>query len=319
MAYTSWDEMIIPSELRDRTQIDMAKLLDFMFRGAAVRENVGPGEFVNVRGFNELTGSDVVMSKGGVYDVESINQFEDISPVCRRIKVYGAEDLAKIASGADPMGAIARQISNYFSNVMGAALLNSLVGIFATGGPLNLTNLHDKYNNTTPVYLTPAVGAVAMAKIGDNMDSLGVIFMHSGTYATLLAAGYLETNQNLSAYGITNDGSIKTFMGKPVLVSDKCPLTVGTGTYPNEYISYFCALGSLGFGIQKDVNPETGRDAKNKLDYISTDVHFAPHVNGIKWNVTTTNPTNAQLATATNWALTYSDAKFVKVVAIRHN
>lgn len=319
MAYTSWDEMIIPSELRDRAQIDLVKLLDFMFRGAAVRESVGPGEFVNVRGFNELTGDDVVMTKGGTYTVESISQFEDISPVCRRIKVYGSEDLAKIASGADPMGAISRQIANYFSNVMGKALLNVLVGIFASGGPLNTSNLHDVYNNTTPVYLTPAVGAVGMGHIGDGMDDLGVIFMHSGTYAVLLAAGYLETNQNLSAYGIQNDGSIKTFMGKPVFVSDKCSLAIGTGTYPNEYISYFVSLGALGFGIQRDVNPETGRDKKNKLDYISTDVHFAPHVNGIKWNVTTTNPTNAQLATATNWALTYSSAKFVKIVAIRHN
>jgi hypothetical protein len=316
---TGISNLIIPSELRDRAQVNLAKLLDFMSRGAAIRQDVGAGEFANMRGFNELSGDDEVLTDSSTHDVHSIDQHKDIAPVCHRIKNYGASDLAAIVSGADPMDAISRQIANYFANVANTALLKCLVGAFASGGPLNGTNFYDVYNNSSPVYLTPTTAVTGMAKIGDEMNNLGVIFMHSATFATLLKAGYLESNANLSAYGISNDGSVMTFMGRPVVVSDKCPLTVGTGTYPNEYTTFIAALGSLAMGIQKDVNPEVGRDEKNKKDFIATDFHFAPHVNGVKWNVATTNPTNTDLATGSNWALAYSNAKFVRVVAIKHN
>lgn len=320
MAVTAITDLIIPLELKNRTQIDLAKLLDFQLRGAAVRQPTGPGEFVDIRGFNALTGDDDVMTDAATYDVNSVTQHKDTAVICHRIKNFGASDLSQIVSGADPMGAISRQISHYFANAMSTAMLNVLTAIFGSSGPLETSNKHDVYSNSAPIYLTPAVAAVGLQHIGDEMNSLGVIFMHSATYAQLLAAGYLETNHNLSAYGIAQDGSVSSFMGRPIVVSDKCTYsTAGGGSYPNSAKTFFVGMGALTYGIQQDVNPEIGRDIKNKIDYIATDVHFTPHVNGVRWSSATTNPTNAQLATATNWALAYSNAKFVKVVCINHN
>lgn len=325
MSATNSSNLIIPEILRTEVNVEFAKLFDFMFGGMAQRDpNVGPGEFVNVRGFNELSGDDEVMVDSGTYSTNNLTTYKDIAPILHRIKKFGAEDLGNIVSGQDATGAIKRMISRYFAGQVSARFINVLTGLFATSGPLNLTNLKSVYVDTATagdrVKLTPAVAAVAAGLLGDNMMDLGVWMMHSATYATLLAAGYLETNNNLSAFGIEN-GKMMTFVGKPIVVADTIPGVAGSNdaTAANKkYRTYYAAQGALYLGIQKDLNPEQSRDS-NKIDIISTDLHFCAHVRGCKWAVTTANPTNAQLETATNWALAYPSAKQVRVVAIDHN
>lgn len=320
MSATNSSNLIIPEILRTEVNVDFAKLFDFMFGGMAERDpNVGPGEFVNVRGFNELSGDDEVMVDGGTYSTNNLTTYKDIAPILHRIRKFGAEDLGNIVSGQDATGAIKRMISRYFAGRVSTCFISVLTGLFASSGPLNATNLHSVYVDTATagdrVKLTPAVAAVAAGLLGDNMLDLGVWMMHSATYATLLAAGYLETNNNLSAFNIEN-GKIMTFVGKPIVVADT--VAPATGSNCNRYRTYYAAKGALYLGIQKDLDPEQSRDS-NKIDIISTDLHFCAHVRGCKWSVATVNPTNAALATATNWALAYPSAKQVRVVAIDHN
>ena len=54
-------------------------------------------------------------------------------------------------------------------------------------------------------------------------------------------------------------------------------------------------------------------------DVISTNIHFVPHIKLCKWNTTDTNPTNTQLATATNWASVANDHKFIGLIALQTN
>jgi len=305
--------------MRTEVNVDFAKIFDFTFQGMAERDNnVGAGELINVRGFNELSGDAEVMSDGGTYSTNSVSTYKDIGVILHRIKKFGAEDLGNIVSGQDATGAIRRMIARYFAKQAAARFIDVLTGVFASSGPLTTTNRSAVYVDTaTPgdrIKLTPSVAANAAAKIGDNMLDMGIWLMHSATYATLLAAGYLETNTNLSAYGFEG-GQVKMFMGKPILVSDTLPVT--TGSNCDSYRTYFCAKGSLYFGIQKDINPEYSRDT-NKIDIISTDMHFCPHVRGCAW-ATTANPADATLKLGTSWSLAYSAATQVRVVAIDHN
>ena len=48
---------------------------------------------------------------------------------------------------------------------------------------------------------------------------------------------------------------------------------------------------------------------------MSVDYHSAYHVMGTKWRSATDNPTNANLATANKWAITY-DADLIPMVEI---
>jgi hypothetical protein len=318
MPATNSGNLVIPELMRTEVNVDFAKIFDFLFQGMAERSPIEAGELVNIRGFNELTGDAERMSDGGVYSTNNVTTYKDIGVILHRIKKFGAEDLGNIVSGQDATGAIRRMIARYFARQAAARFIDVLTGVFASSGPLNLTNLSSVYVDTATagsrIKLTPAVAATGMAKIGDNMNDLGIWLMHSATYATLLAAGYLETSPNTSAYSFEG-GIVRSFMGKPVLVSDELPVTDGTNC--SSYRTYLCARGSLFLGIQKDINPEYSRDT-NKIDIISTDMHYCAHVRGCKW-ASTANPLDSDLKTATNWALAYSSAKQVRVVAIDHN
>jgi len=305
--------------MRTEVNVDFAKIFDFMFQGAAERDpNVGAGELVNIRGFNELSGDAERMTDGGVYSTNNASTFKDIGVILHRIKKFGAEDLGNIVSGQDATGAIRRMISRYFAKEVAARFLDVLTGVFASGGPLNSSNRLGVYvddaSASKRVKLTPAVGAQGMAKIGDNLNDLALWIMHSATYATLLAAGYLESSSNLSAYDMTN-GIVGRFMGKPIMISDT--LTATAGTHCSSYRTYLVARGALYLGIQKDINPEYSRDS-NKIDIVSTDMHFCAHVRGCKFNATA-NPTNATLQDGASWALAYASEKQCRVVAIDHN
>ena len=51
---------------------------------------------------------------------------------------------------------------------------------------------------------------------------------------------------------------------------------------------------------------------------MSGDYHTAYHVMGTKWNDAADNPTNANLATANKWAITY-DADLIPLVQLTVN
>ena len=52
---------------------------------------------------------------------------------------------------------------------------------------------------------------------------------------------------------------------------------------------------------------------------ITQTLHFACVAHGMKWNVTTVNPANTDLATATNWAKATSVDKEIGIVALETN
>lgn len=319
MSATIITDLVTPEILRTEVNVEFSKIFDFMFQGMAERDpNVGAGETVGIRGFNELSGDAEQMTNGGTYGTNNVSTYKDIGVILHRIKKFGAEDLASIVSGQNPTGAIRNMIARYFAKQTAARFLDVLTGVFASGGPLETSNRSAVYVDTATagdrVKLTPAVAAAAMAKVGDNMNDLGIILMHSAVYATLLAAGYLETNTNQNAYGMQG-GQLQTFMGRPIMVSDSVGSTAGTNC--TSYRTYICGRGALYLGIQKDINPEYSRDS-NKIDIISTDMHFAPHVRGCKF-VASANPADATLRLGASWNLAYAEAKQVRVVAIDHN
>ena len=320
MPATNSTHLVIPEIMRTEVNVEFAKIFDLSFMGAAERDgNVEPGELINVRGFSELDGDAEVMVDTGTYSTNNIGTRKDIAVILHRIKKFGAEDLGRIVSGMDASAKIKALISRYFLREVQNRFMNVLEALFdASAGILRTTNRHSVYVDHATVgrgFLTPANATTGMSKIGDNLFDLGVWMMHSATYAYLLSNKYLETSPNITAYGADAVGNVTTFMGKPIMVSDYC--TKVSGNNASMFRTYLLGKGSLYFGIQQDLNPELIRDS-NKIDIISTDLHFAAHVKGCKW-ITTTNPTNALLATPASWALAYALAKQVRVIAIDHN
>lgn len=306
------------------TQTKIAQAVDFFMNGMCDRVALPAGEFVPFPGFKALSGDPDRMVDGGTYDINKIDPLKDIAVVLHKIKVFGAEDLVQIVTGQDPNAEIARQLAIYFARkVISPALMSVLKGVFATSGPLNSTNLHSVYvdaafSGGTQVPMSPAVAAAGLAKLGDEMNNVAGWVMHSKVYADLLAAGYISTATKADPYGIGMNGELMSFMGKPIVMADNGYTLAGT--HATKYRTLGIARGALAYGVQKDANPEQDRDRKDKLNFVSTDIHFAPHVRGCAYNTAVgANPTTANLELGTSWTLAAEDEKFVGVVAIDTN
>jgi len=321
MAATIITDLIVPEMLRTEANVEFATLFDFTFAGAAQRIPVDAGEFVKIRGFNDLTGDADRMVNNGSYDTNKIDAYADIGVVLHKIKKFGAEDLAEIVTGMDASAQIRSLIARFFLREVTNRFINVLTANFATGGPLHSTNLHDIYVDTATESdrkkLDPDAAAVGLALVDPStFNGGGVWFMHKAVKAYLAGQKHIVGTVNQSAFG-GPAGQVDTYLGSPIMVAAHADM-VTAGTNCSKYRTYYLAPGSLALGVQKDINPEISRTS-DKIEIVSTDMHFAAHLRGCKWNVVTTNPTNAVLATAASWALAYADAAYVRAVAFDTN
>lgn len=329
MATTKISDIIKPQVLASMVPALLTEHMDFLRLGFATPDynNVKidqRGVFAEVPFYNELTGNDEVMTDDTSSIPEKISTSKDVGVVCHRIKSWGSRDLAKIVSGDDPMKEASRQLAKYWGYRGQQALINVLNGVFAATGPLgtSATAPHVKdvaVTSGTAVPITATTALDALALLGQYYTDIDGWVMHSKVFID-------AQKDNLITYKYTQDPTTLTkelwnqpmFLGKPVVISDDVPVNTGTANY-YKYTTYGLAKGALYFGTQKKMNPETDRDILAKEDVLSCDFHFVPHLKLCKWNVSTENPANTDLATATNWSLIATNHKFVKAVAIVTN
>jgi len=318
-------QVLKPEIYRPLAQTKLAIFIDFLMHGMVDRVDIGPGELVPIPGFKELSGDPDIIGDNYDPEVNKIDPLKDIGVVRHLGKVFGADDLVKIVTGLDPNAEIARQLANYFaSKCVSASFLSVLKGLFATTGPLYTPNRYSAYadvaeGQATYLVMTPAIAAKGLAKLGDQMTKLRAWIMHSKVVGDLTAAGFISTATLAAPYGFDGNGIVNMFMGKPIVMSDTC--TTISGVTSPLYRTYGVVPGAMALGIQKDLNPEQDRDKRKKLNFVSTDLHFSPHIRGCKYVAAVGNgkPTTATLETGTTWELSAENAKFVGVIAIDTN
>ncbi|NPA76754.1 MAG: hypothetical protein GXN93_03295 [Candidatus Diapherotrites archaeon] len=93
---------------------------------------------------------------------------------------------------------------------------------------------------------------------------------------------------------------------------------MGSITNAKRYTTFLAARGCMYFGFQRDLSLETDKDILAQEEFLVTTAHFCPHLRGVKWKVTTTNPDNATLATASNWERVWPE-KAIRIVALKTN
>lgn len=329
MATTKIADVVVPEVLSSMASAEISNYLDFEktgiitsdYNNVDIREG---GHFAEVRFYNQLDASDAdeVLEDDKSLTPSKISTGKDIGVVCHRGKAWGTRDLAAILQGDDPQKEIAKQVGIYWARRIKDALISVLNGNFASTGPLGTgaTSPHALdvgVTTGTAVPFSHTYALQTMNLLGDAMNDFDVIIMHSKVYTDIVNAQLVTYSYNFDpkSYDPRDPGK---YLGKQIIVSDNVPVDTSTPSY-FKYTTYFAKKGAMYLGRQRDLMTETDRDILAFEDVISTNIHFVPHIKLCKWNTTDTNPTNTQLATATNWASVANDHKFIGMAALVTN
>lgn len=271
----------------------------------------GGGKTVNMPYFNDLTGDDEILSDSTALTPAKIDTSKDVAVLLLRGKSWSVNELAAQFAGADPMKAIANLTAAYWARMFQKSLLATLKGAFAAS---NMTgNVHDISGGSgDAAKFTGTTFIDACQLLGDSKDNLSGIIMHSATEAALAKQNLIATIQ-----ASTNEPTVKTYMGKRVIVDDSCPVSSTT------YTTYIFGPGAvaLGNGTNAKITAvETARDALAGEDILVERKAMIIHPRGVKFNsvsVAGATPTNAELETSSNWTRVYEN-KAVRMVQFKH-
>jgi len=180
----------------------------------------------------------------------------------------------------------------------------------------------------------------AKAKMGDRAGDMTVVVMHSTPWNNLVKDGisnYKIENASGRLLGIGSlDPATITQManfgiarfetlGMTVIIDDdmsSISMSGSTYTYGTKYETLLLGANSLYLGYQRNVtvNEETWLgDRRGAVHRMRAEADYCPHLFSIKWNSTTTNPTDTQLGTKSNWDEVYKDHKECKCVKLITN
>lgn len=226
---------------------------------------------------------------------------------------WSAMNLASELSGDDALKRIQSRVTAYWDRQVQRRLIASLNGIQAD----NVANdAGDMLRNITAetgdaAKFSAAAVIDAASTLGDGMDGVTAIAMHSDIYARALKGDLVTTIPD------SQGGFIKTFRGLAIIVDDGLPkIKVVTDEGPpevshSEYITVLFGPGALGYGLtapriaagtEIENLPSAGRGGGQQV--LHSRVNLAVHPLGFQWkegSVADVSPSIAELALAANW------------------
>lgn len=143
-----------------------------------------------------------------------------------------------------------------------------------------------------------------LGKFGDQLDSIGMLVMHSSTYYNLMGTAVSEKLVNVGGATI-NDGSNPTF-GIPTLVTDSVELgmTAGKGIL-------FLTKGAL-VAVDSEtltIDAGTKRGVENILLEVQTEYAYTVRIKGYSYTEGSVSPTRTLLKTSTTWTKSVTSLK----------
>jgi len=321
MASTALSNIVDKSQIASYITATFPDNLPFVQYGAATFDSgslVGNGgAFFTIPTFAPYT-TDAEVNDGSASTPAAQTSYSDIAPVLHRKKVMGVDSVVKSALGKGDANAVNEQIASQSVEYWALQANNALVRVLgALFDPSNGV-LRTTHKNLIGVGSDDAVPASFNAIVdtavlhGDQFKDIAAMVCHSKVWGNLMK----EAGSKASFMPFGND-FIPVYAGIPVVLSDNV-FTSGSGTY-KLYHTYLIRPDALYVGIQRDINTVVGTDATVPRDIIAQEFDFVAMVRGNKWNSVTANPTDAELATATNYTKTAPANKLIGVTCLCSN
>lgn len=274
----------------------------------------GGGTILTMPKWNDLSGKSQVLDDTNPITVNNITSKSELATLLIRANAWGAHELAGALAGDDPMKAIAERVADWWVRDEKSNIMSILNGVFASASMSGLVK-----DITSDTNKAISANAVLDAKqlMGDASDLLTMIYMHSATFTEL-------QKQNVIQFIPISESkiSIPTYLGYRVVCDDSAPVDT-SGSTP-KYTTYLLARGAIQRGIGTPATltqVETDRDSLGSTDYLINRQAKVLHPKGISWiggaNITGPTPSDAELATGTNWNRV-SDIKKIGMVKLVH-
>lgn len=243
-----------------------------------------------------------------------------------RNQSWKTADLTSALAGSDPAGSIAARVSDYWVRRAQAAFVATITGVFADNAAAPSGSEHVQNDMTHDIKGASYAAGVtdfsaeafvdAAVTMGDSMQDLGVMFVHSIVYARMQKNNMIDfvrdSEQNID---------IPMFLGREVIIDDAMPNSGGVF----ETWLFGRAAVRLGMGAPKvptevDRKPEEGNGAGTEILYSRTE--WCIHPVGHKYAGSAANggPSNAStgnnLANAGSWARVFTERKQIKIARL---
>jgi hypothetical protein len=232
---------------------------------------------------------------------------------------WSAMNLASELAGADALARIQDRAAAYWSRQLQKRLVASLSGIIAGNVASNDGDMVHDISGATNADVSDSTlfGATAVidaaTELGDNLDALSAIAMHSDVYRAALKADLIDSVPD------SEGRPIRTYRGLAVIVDDGLPYTAAAGTDDTDaaatYTTVLFGAGAVGYGVSEpriaagtevENLPSAGRGGGQQV--LHSRVNLGVHPAGFSWKEVTVSgesPSLAELALAANWARVY--------------
>jgi hypothetical protein len=241
---------------------------------------------------------------------------------------WSSMDLSGDLAGADPVQAIANRVSDYWTRRQQAAFVATLNGVFADNAAAPTGTEHVQNDMTFDVSGASYVDGVtnfsaeafidATATMGDSMEDLTMVMVHSIVYARMLKNNLIDFVSD-SVNG--NAVRIPTFLGREVIVDDGVPRSSGVfNTWLFGRGAVRGGMGSPKVPTEVDRKPSAGNGGGQDILFNRTEwiIHPVGHAyagtppNGGPSNASTTN----NLAHADSWKRVFSERKQIRIARL---
>lgn len=269
----------------------------------------GPNLTANMPFWTDLTGDAEIMDDQGETKPGRIGSDKDVARKLGFVKSFGANALASLLSGDDPMRAIADRFAAYWDRHYQGVLLSILDGIFSA------SNMSEKVHDITgktgdAALINGRTFLDAVQLMGDAKDLLTGMMIHSAT-ETFLA------KNDLIEYREESQGKVRVpyFMNKRVIVDDSIAFDTVTGASE----AYLFGAGAIAWGNGKHKDIKETEVVRNGLSLAGEDILVNRrisilHPRGVKWvepvnGLAKKFPSLTELANGEHWNRVYEPKK----------
>lgn len=334
-------EVVVPQVFTPYAQQITEEKAAIIQSGVAVRDATidgllaGGGITFNVPSWSDLgAGASNVESVASdnpatIITTQNTSAGTEVAVRLSRSAAWSTMDLAQDLSGSDPAGSIAGRVGYYWTRRLQAAFIALMAGIFAEDDTATVSGEHVQHDLThdvsnggsysagvTDFQAAPFIDATAT--LGDSMDELGMVIMHSLVYAKALKNNlidFIPDSTNADA------AKIATFLGRRVVKDDGMPNSAGT------FQTWIFGAGVVRLGVGTPKIPtETlripgagnGSGQENLYNRVQWCLHPVGHAyigtspNGGPDNTGSSN----MLAAAGSWKRVFPERKQIKIARL---